>query len=340
MPKRRAGSATSGRGKQESLKATMSAPEEDLEEHNGKITELKKDSVSQGPRVASSGSSLAAKGKKGKKKTAKKEGQIRPKPNCVIYIGHIPHGFFEDQMKGFFSQFGDVKRARVSRNMKTGGSRGYGFVEFKQAEVAKIAAETMHNYELFERYLQVHVVPKEKLHRRMFEGADKVFKEIPRHAIHKHKMEKQTTESSKKRRMHQLVKKEREKRAKLAALGIEYEFEGFEQQIEPLLDSKNEQQTNNSATTPATSTAGNAGTKRDREDTSAATSDGAAPPTTGAKQVNVKTPARSSKKSRKTTPSSTPSKQGVEATTTTTPGSNNSAVARRTRNRSTKKRKQ
>ena len=26
----------------------------------------------------------------------------------MVYLGHIPHGFYEEQMKGYFSQFGDV----------------------------------------------------------------------------------------------------------------------------------------------------------------------------------------------------------------------------------------
>ena len=45
----------------------------------------------------------------------------------VIYLGHIPHGFFENEMLGFFSQFGEVAQLRLSRNPKTGRSRGYAF---------------------------------------------------------------------------------------------------------------------------------------------------------------------------------------------------------------------
>jgi len=36
----------------------------------------------------------------------------------VLYISHIPHGFYEDQMKSYFSQFGEVTRLRLSRNRK------------------------------------------------------------------------------------------------------------------------------------------------------------------------------------------------------------------------------
>lgn len=53
-------------------------------------------------------------GKKGKKFT-KKQGSGKGKPG-VVYVGHIPFGFFEKEMMGFFSQFGAVTRLRLSRN--------------------------------------------------------------------------------------------------------------------------------------------------------------------------------------------------------------------------------
>jgi nucleolar protein 15 len=57
-------------------------------------------------------------------------------------------------MRAYFGQFGNVTRLRLSRNKKTGKSKHYAFVEFADAEVAKIVAETMHNYLLFGHLLQ------------------------------------------------------------------------------------------------------------------------------------------------------------------------------------------
>jgi nucleolar protein 15 len=61
----------------------------------------------------------------------------------IIYVGHVPHGFYEKQMKDFFTQFGHVTNLRLSRNKKTTKSRGYGFVQFQSVEVAAITAEAM-----------------------------------------------------------------------------------------------------------------------------------------------------------------------------------------------------
>ena len=61
-----------------------------------------------------------------------------PSSRGVIYISHIPHGFYEKQMREFFGQFGSVTNLRLGRSKKTGKSCGYAFVEFKYPEVAKV----------------------------------------------------------------------------------------------------------------------------------------------------------------------------------------------------------
>ena len=59
--------------------------------------------------------------KKRKKKKKRSEedfggdGEIR---RGMIYVGHLPHGFYERQLKDYFSQFGKVTRVHVSRTKK------------------------------------------------------------------------------------------------------------------------------------------------------------------------------------------------------------------------------
>jgi nucleolar protein 15 len=90
------------------------------------------------------------------------------RPSAIIYIGHIPQGFFEQQMRSFFSQFGKVRKLKLFRSQRTGGSKGYGFLEFEDPSVAQVVAESMHGYLIQERQLVCHVVPIEKYHDGMF----------------------------------------------------------------------------------------------------------------------------------------------------------------------------
>lgn len=77
----------------------------------------------------------------------------------IIYVKHLPHGFFENQLRTFFSQFGDVIRVHVARSKKTLRSRGYAYVEFRYREVAQIASETMNNYLMFGKLLKTGLLP-------------------------------------------------------------------------------------------------------------------------------------------------------------------------------------
>jgi nucleolar protein 15 len=106
-----------------------------------------------------------------------------------MYIGHIPHGFYEKEMKGYFSQFGKVKRIRLARSKATGKYKGYGFLEFESESVAKIAADTMNNYLMFNKILKCHLIPKEKLHENAFKNSHKLFS-VPLKSLFRRKYNK------------------------------------------------------------------------------------------------------------------------------------------------------
>eukprot|EP01024_Parvocaulis_polyphysoides_P071988 TRINITY_DN9023_c3_g1_i2.p2 TRINITY_DN9023_c3_g1~~TRINITY_DN9023_c3_g1_i2.p2 ORF type:complete len:198 (-),score=20.24 TRINITY_DN9023_c3_g1_i2:183-776(-) len=76
------------------------------------------------------------------------------KESRVMFIGGIPHGFYEQQIRKYFGQFGVVKKVRLSRRPKDLGCRGYGFVQFAYPSVAKIAAEAMDGYFMFKQRLR------------------------------------------------------------------------------------------------------------------------------------------------------------------------------------------
>ncbi|KTF87641.1 hypothetical protein cypCar_00020341 [Cyprinus carpio] len=163
----------------------------------------------------------------------KKVQQVKNRPKKVqslspgvLYVGHLPRGLFERQLKSYFQQFGKVTRIRVSRSKKTGRSKGYGFVEFECDEVAKIVAETMNNYLIGERLIKCHVMPPEKVHEKLFVGSRLVFKKPMQPAVVRYN--KQHGEEDLKKLGAKLLSKESKLRKRLAAKGIDYDFPGFD----------------------------------------------------------------------------------------------------------------
>lgn len=77
----------------------------------------------------------------------------------VLLVKNLPHGFFEDQLNGYFSQYGQVTRLRLARSEKTGRAKGYAFVEFKYPEVAQIAGESMNGYLMYRHILKTVFIP-------------------------------------------------------------------------------------------------------------------------------------------------------------------------------------
>jgi nucleolar protein 15 len=49
----------------------------------------------------------------------------------VVYLGHLPYGFQEQQLTSYFSQYGDVLGVKVARSKKTARSKGYAFIQFR-----------------------------------------------------------------------------------------------------------------------------------------------------------------------------------------------------------------
>jgi len=115
---------------------------------------------------------------KGPKTKLDPKNRVAEERRGVIYIGHIPNGFFESQMQTFFSQFGDITRLRLARNKKTNHTKGYGWIEFELEEVADIVVKTMKGYMLDNRVLDVQRVPAEKVADTLFLGWNKPRKSL------------------------------------------------------------------------------------------------------------------------------------------------------------------
>ncbi|XP_034042704.1 MKI67 FHA domain-interacting nucleolar phosphoprotein [Thalassophryne amazonica] len=147
----------------------------------------------------------------------------------VIYVGCLPVGLFEPQLKSYFEQFGKVLRLRLSRSKKTGGSKGYAFVEFECDDVANIVAETMNNYLMGERLIKCHIIPPEKVHEKLFVGSQRTFKKPSYPAVARYN--KKHTPEAVAKMTEKLLRKETKLRKRLAAHGIGYDFPGFTAQV-------------------------------------------------------------------------------------------------------------
>ncbi|KAJ2725578.1 nucleolar protein [Coemansia sp. Benny D115] len=145
----------------------------------------------------------------------------------VIYVGRIPHGFYEEEMKGYFSQFGDILDLRMSRNPKTNRSRNYAFIKFAHKKVAEIVANTMNNYLMFDKLLKCTVVPEERVHKKMFTIRKKEFVSDKGLKTQRKIQEKPKTKEEAQKQIDRIVKAEDKKRKKLAAAGIDYDFPGY-----------------------------------------------------------------------------------------------------------------
>lgn len=160
--------------------------------------------------------------KKLTKKAKKAAQKTDPSKPGVVYVGRIPHGFYEHEMKAYFSQFGPISKLRLSRNRQTGASRHFAFMEFESAEVAEIVAKTMDNYLLFGHILKCKYVPTEQVHEEMWKGANKRFKKVPWNKLEGRKLEQGMDEAAWTKRIEAEETRRAEKAEKLKAIGYEF----------------------------------------------------------------------------------------------------------------------
>lgn len=162
------------------------------------------------------------------KKTQKKLRQAAQKGNKegpgAVYVGRIPHGFYENEMRQYFSQFGTISKLRLSRNRQTGHSKHFAFMEFESNDVAKIVAETMDNYLMFGHILKCKYVQPESLHPDTFKGANKRFRVAPHNRMEKRALEAPKSESQWTKKNSREQAKREKKAEKLKAMGYDIEL--------------------------------------------------------------------------------------------------------------------
>jgi nucleolar protein 15 len=127
-------------------------------------------------------------------------------------------------MRGYFTQFGNITNLRLSRSKKTGNSRHYAYIEFESADVARIVAETMNNYLLFEKMLKCVVIPPERIHPDLFLGTEKKYKHFNWTALNRNMINKTKTADQLKAHQEKLTKNYGKKQRALKKAGFDYEL--------------------------------------------------------------------------------------------------------------------
>ena len=73
-----------------------------------------------------------------------------------IYIGNLSYDVTDRDLQSAFSAFGGVTSAKVVMDMDSGRSKGFGFVEFEDAEEAKSAIKALDGSDLGGRKIVVN----------------------------------------------------------------------------------------------------------------------------------------------------------------------------------------
>ena len=155
------------------------------------------------------------------------EGDSDEEENLVLYIGHLPKDFEEIDLRRFLSQFGKVYNCRVARKIETGRPKGYAFVRFGDEETTKIVSQTLHGYFLEKQRLVCQLRPS---HPGMFYDTEKLIDKRKKKIQLEARQRNRNLGNSEKLKAitSRLVQRERKKREKLKALGIDYDFPGYE----------------------------------------------------------------------------------------------------------------
>jgi nucleolar protein 15 len=198
--------------------ALLKGFESDGDEEDDKVEEIYKEGL-EIPAITEN-KNLSNKKQLKLKKVAEFPGQGKP---GVVFVGRIPHGFYEHEMKAYFGQFGKILKLRLSRNRKTGASKHYAFIQFQDGGVADIVAKTMDNYLMFGHLLKVKLVPDEQVPAKVFEGANKRFKKVPWNKLEGRKLEQGASEEVwEKRNRHEQERREM-KAKEMKAIGYEFD---------------------------------------------------------------------------------------------------------------------
>ncbi|KAA8498613.1 Cleavage stimulating factor 64 [Porphyridium purpureum] len=87
---------------------------------------------------------------------------VKGKQNSTVFVGNIPYGTTEEQLREVFGQVGNVVSFRILYDKETGKPKGFGFCEYEDTETAMSAIRNLNQVEVNGRPLRVDYTEGEK----------------------------------------------------------------------------------------------------------------------------------------------------------------------------------
>lgn len=72
-----------------------------------------------------------------------------------MYVGNIPYGATEEDLRGLFSEYGEIESLKIMKDQSSGRSKGFGFIEMMNEEDAKKAIATLNGKDFMGKSLTV-----------------------------------------------------------------------------------------------------------------------------------------------------------------------------------------
>lgn len=96
-------------------------------------------------------------------KAARASREERSSANSRLFVGNVPHAADERDIRRLFVEQGfDITDAMLPRDRETGDTRGFAFVELRDADEAEKAIKKLHGFQFFGSELRVNAAEKRR----------------------------------------------------------------------------------------------------------------------------------------------------------------------------------
>ena len=83
-----------------------------------------------------------------------------------IYVGQLPYGINESELKELFSEFGEIASIKLIVDHFSGRSKGFGFIDMPNNSEADTAIKALNKSKFKGREIKVNQIHKKKRNKR------------------------------------------------------------------------------------------------------------------------------------------------------------------------------